>query len=96
MGASTSFAPFSAEPFILTAPALFPGAERPSGWNGLVYFRFHGSPVIYRSDYADRLDAISRQLAKAAAKEVWCIFDNTVQNHALANALALAGMLRSR
>lgn len=77
-------------------PALFPGADRPSGWTGLAYFRLHGSPVIYRSDYSDRLDAISRQLAKAAASEVWCIFDNTVQNHALANALSLAGALRSR
>ena len=77
-------------------PALFPGADQPSGWGGLAYFRLHGSPVIYRSNYADRLDTISRQIAKAAATEVWCIFDNTIENHALANALALAGSLRSR
>ena len=77
-------------------PARVPGADQPSGWDGFAYFRLHGSPSIYRSDYADRLDAISRQVKKAAGAEIWCIFDNTMANHALGNALSLAQRLRSR
>lgn len=77
-------------------PALFPGADRPAGWKSLAYFRLHGSPVIYRSDYTDRLDEIFQSLTQAAGKEIWCIFDNTTENHALGNALALSERLRSR
>jgi uncharacterized protein YecE (DUF72 family) len=77
-------------------PALFPGADRPSGWEGFAYFRLHGSPDIYRSDYADRLDAILQRLTDLDRKEVWCIFDNTAEGHALGNALSLSERLRSR
>lgn len=75
-------------------PARVAGADRPSGWSGLAYFRLHGSPEIYRSDYAGRLDEISRRLKRAAAPRIWCIFDNTMESHALGNAVALAAMFR--
>ncbi len=77
-------------------PALFPGADRPSGWEGFAYFRLHGSPDVYRSDYADRLDAIRQLLAGHDGGEVWCIFDNTAQGQALGNALSLSERVRSR
>ncbi len=63
------------------------GASR--RWEGLVYYRLHGSPVIYRSSYEDaRLEAYADALRGEAAP-AWCIFDNTASSAAAANALAL-------
>lgn len=75
-------------------PARFPGAEDPAGSRSLAYFRFHGSPEIYYSDYLpEALAAIRPRLeAEREAGQVWCIFDNTAQGHALGNALAFAGI----
>jgi len=73
-------------------PALVPPAAVPGGWAGLAYFRWHGVPRVYYSDYdAESLDRIGRQLQAAAASgaEVWGIFDNTAAGHALGNALAI-------
>ena len=57
-----------------------PGAGEPAGWNGLVYYRWHGSPRTYYSKYDDvALTALQRRLdisLKSNAK-AWCIFDNT-------------------
>lgn len=75
-------------------PARFPGAGEPAGSKHFAYFRFHGSPTIYHSDYPlAALEDIGRRLRGAHAAgthEIWCIFDNTADGHALANALALA------
>jgi uncharacterized protein YecE (DUF72 family) len=76
-------------------PAGSPRAARPGGWQGLRYFRLHGSPVKYRSSYSD---AYLRELAEVAGNpgkstETWVIFDNTAQDHALGNALALTKLL---
>ena len=68
----------------------------PSGWPGLKYWRLHGSPRIYHSDYGqDALEQLARQISVAAAEgaSVWCIFDNTASGAALGNALALTGLL---
>ena len=73
-------------------PAPVAGAGEPGGWNGLAYYRWHGSPRIYYSDYAElaltalgqRLDARRRQ-----GVPTWCILDNTASGAALGNALAL-------
>ena len=47
-------------------PARAVGAERPGGWGDLVYYRLHGSPVIYRSSYDDgRLASIAPKLTPA-------------------------------
>lgn len=74
-------------------PPRAEGGDRPAGWTGLKYYRLHGSPAVYRSDYDDgRLSALAEGLAERSG-EAWCIFDNTVAGHALGNALALAGML---
>jgi uncharacterized protein YecE (DUF72 family) len=67
-----------------------PGADRPGGWRGFCYFRWHGSPVMYRSDYGPaRLAALAARLTP----DDWCIFDNTAAGAAAPNALALRGML---
>lgn len=62
---------------------------------GLAYFRFHGRPRIYYSDYDEEaLDEIARALRAAAeASAVWCIFDNTAEGHAVANALDVQRLL---
>lgn len=78
-------------------PAPVPGAGEAGGWKGLVYYRWHGSPHIYHSDYdaaaltalRDRLEENRRHRAPA-----WCIFDNTASGAALGNALALHADLR--
>ncbi|PBB81638.1 hypothetical protein CK218_08300 [Mesorhizobium sp. WSM3879] len=78
-------------------PASVPAASAPGGWHELAYFRFHGAPHVYFSDYdAGRLLKISAQLADAGASatEVWCIFDNTARGHALGNALAVDAIMR--
>jgi uncharacterized protein YecE (DUF72 family) len=72
-------------------PVLWPGANEPGGWPGLVYFRWHGQPRKYYSDYgADCLAKLEAAVAAARAKQVWAIFDNTAHGHALGNALAIA------
>ena len=76
-------------------PAPVEGAGQPAGWSGLAYFRLHGTPRIYWSDYPEeRLREIRRQLDEAnnAGAQVWCIFDNTAESHALANAATVAAM----
>jgi len=71
-------------------PALCEAAARPGGWRGLSYWRLHGSPRMYRSRYADRIDAYARGLqAEAALCQTWCIFDNTASSAAASDALAL-------
>lgn len=65
-------------------------ASQPGGNPELVYWRLHGSPQIYYSDYdAGFLDVLAARLARSEAKESWCIFDNTALGYATANALAL-------
>jgi uncharacterized protein YecE (DUF72 family) len=76
-------------------PAPSPHAAVPGGWNGLVYYRLHGSPQIYYSAYPEEfLDSLIRKLSAAShAVPVWCIFDNTASGAAIENALALLARL---
>jgi uncharacterized protein YecE (DUF72 family) len=78
-------------------PARVAGAGEPGGWNKLAYYRWHGSPRIYYSDYgAAALAALRRRLEddRAHASSAWCIFDNTTSGAALGNALELARSLQ--
>jgi len=83
-------------------PARWPMAAVPGGWLGpagdgaqaVVYHRWHGSPRVYYSAYADdwlqaRASALKR-LAHAA--HPWCIFDNTASGAATADALRLRAL----
>jgi uncharacterized protein YecE (DUF72 family) len=77
-------------------PPRWPGGELPGGDGACAYFRMHGAPRIYYSDYdAARLQALAAQLSACAltARDVWCIMDNTALGHALANALTLKARL---
>ena len=79
-------------------PALTPAAAEPGGWNGLVYYRLHGSPRIYYSDYStEYLNSLAQKLKNIATGSVptWCIFDNTAEFAATGNALDLLKKLRA-
>jgi uncharacterized protein YecE (DUF72 family) len=71
------------------------GADRAGGWDGLVYYRLHGSPRMYWSRYdAAFIDATSRAILNLPpSTEVWCIFDNTAAGAAIDNACELRARL---
>jgi uncharacterized protein YecE (DUF72 family) len=63
--------------------------------NPVLYFRLHGVPVLYKSDYplsflANLKDAIGKQ----KAKEVWIYFNNTWGTAAIENAKFLMDITR--
>jgi uncharacterized protein YecE (DUF72 family) len=80
-------------------PVCAPGAGEPAGWEGTVYFRLHGSPRMYFSEYdhgyltdlAGRIDRARR--AHEVAGPVWCIFDNTGLDAATVNAAEVLQLL---
>ena len=81
-------------------PARVPAAALPGGWRGdgsagLAYFRWHGSPRMYRSAYLpERLAGFAQQAAHASAQgDCWCVFDNTAEGAAAADALSLSELL---
>jgi uncharacterized protein YecE (DUF72 family) len=77
-------------------PKGSPLAVRPGGWAGLRYFRLHGSPRTYYSEYTKAaLDkwAASIREAPRATQQTWVIFDNTALGHATENALTLRALL---
>jgi uncharacterized protein YecE (DUF72 family) len=71
-------------------PARVPEAALPGGWPGLRYYRLHGSPRMYYSEYdPDFLADLAGKLMADEAVETWCIFDNTTSGAATSNALTL-------
>lgn len=77
-------------------PAPVDGASEPGGWRGLAYYRWHGAPRIYYSNYGDAaLGALAARLAADRASNIpaWCILDNTAAGSALGNALALTRLV---
>ena len=74
-------------------PAEFPPPRCPAETIGWSYFRLHGSPRIYYSDYEPARLARDRRRDCAAPRRrepnAWCIFDNTTLGAATGNALAL-------
>ena len=78
-------------------PAPWAGAGEPGGARRLAYFRLHGQPRKYYSDYDESSLASLRAQVSAALKrasEVWVIFDNTALGHALGNALSVSEAMR--
>lgn len=76
-------------------PAICDAAAKPGGWPGLRYWRLHGSPVVYRSSYRDRVgDYAAKLLEGDQAADSWCIFDNTASAAGAGDALALQQAMR--
>lgn len=72
------------------------GGDQPAGDRRLSYWRLHGAPRMYYSDYdaATLASIASRLRAECRRSEVaWCIFDNTALGAAQANALVLRELL---
>jgi len=84
---------------VAASPSRFGVDAQPGGWQGLVYWRLHGEPQIYRSaygcDYLQRLAARLQQ-REDAQQPAWCIFDNTASGAALGDALATDAWLHGR
>ncbi len=80
-------------------PKGSPLAAKPGGCNTLRYWRLHGAPRTYYSEYSTESlkqfadSAASGDPRRTAATEMWIIFDNTALGHATSNALELQRML---
>ena len=77
-------------------PATVPAAAKPGAYADLAYYRLHGSPRVYYSSYrSEELAALAARIRKDIARgdDVWCIFDNTAEGAAQANALTLQALL---
>ena len=75
---------------VLADPQVAAAGRVPGGFAGLVYVRLHGSPRMYYSAYPPAvLDALVVRLDAAARSgaSAWCIFDNTAEGAAVADAL---------
>jgi uncharacterized protein YecE (DUF72 family) len=76
-------------------PAPVPEAAIPGGWDKLIYYRLHGSPRMYYSEYTKPfLHSTATTIAsQQKTAEVWCIFDNTASGSALGDAQNLNHLL---
>ncbi|QJI40838.1 DUF72 domain-containing protein [Pseudomonas sp. ADAK2] len=77
-------------------PSPITGGTTPGGWSGVRYWRLHGSPRIYYSDYdLGRLQVLAQRMRSSMEEgaETWCVFDNTASGFALGNALSLRALL---
>lgn len=79
-------------------PSPLPNGDVPGAWPGIRYYRLHGSPRIYYSNYEKPwLEDLARTLhPQADGVPTWCIFDNTASGAATANALELQRMTSQR
>jgi uncharacterized protein YecE (DUF72 family) len=79
-------------------PPRAPRGAEPGGWDGLAYFRLHGSPRVYYSSYDDAfLDRLATRIGALRRRRVpcWCIFDNTTLGAGTGNALSILERLAS-
>jgi uncharacterized protein YecE (DUF72 family) len=76
-------------------PAVVPAAAQPGGWRGIAYYRLHGSPRRYWSDYDPARLAQWAQHLRALPRgtTAWCVFDNTASGAATGNALRMLQLL---
>jgi uncharacterized protein YecE (DUF72 family) len=80
-------------------PSISAEAAKPGGCGKHAYFRWHGSPRMYYSEYDERsLGQLAEQIRFHAqsAESVWCIFDNTALGAAQKNALEMMQRFETR
>ena len=77
-------------------PAICETAAAPGGWKGLSYWRLHGSPVIYRSSYSNRIPQLAESIlaSSAGVRDTWVLFDNTASAAAMRDALDFGRTIR--
>ena len=76
-------------------PKGSPLAAIPGGFSHVHYYRLHGAPRTYYSDYTEpQLNTLAQTLRDTPPTiSLWVIFDNTALGHATANALRLTHQL---
>lgn len=77
-------------------PPRVPEAALPGGAARWRYWRWHGAPRMYYSDYDEpTLQALAAQVRQHTVPRQlpWVIFDNTAHGHAVANAARLQELL---
>jgi uncharacterized protein YecE (DUF72 family) len=74
-------------------PKGSPAAAEPGGAPQFAYYRLHGSPRTYYSNYEDTvLSGLAANVKKVS--NAWVIFDNTAMSHAYPNALTFQRLLQ--
>jgi len=77
-------------------PAITAEAAIPVTQQGLAYWRLHGSPRIYYSDYSpDFLARLASKTQDFRAASTWYIFDNTASGAAIGDALLFQQLVTS-
>jgi uncharacterized protein YecE (DUF72 family) len=73
-------------------PKGSPGAAEPGGAMHFAYYRLHGAPRTYYSNYeAPFLSGLAAKIQ--TLKNAWVVFDNTALSHAYPNALSFQKLL---
>lgn len=92
--AATDLMEFHRIALVAADPAINPAGTVPGGWNGLYYYRLHGSPKMYHSNYPENyLRELADSTAAAGVRSIWVIFDNTASGAAVGNGVFLKGIL---
>lgn len=79
-------------------PSPFPDGKHPGAETSFCYYRLHGSPRMYFSNYSQ---ATIQRYAKEMqsfkhAERIWCFYDNTASGSAIPNALSLLASVHKR
>jgi uncharacterized protein YecE (DUF72 family) len=75
-----------------------PAASVVGGARDVRYWRWHGAPRIYFSDYGEEaLRALADAVlaGTSARSHAWVVFDNTAHGHATANAAAFRDLIKA-
>ena len=76
-------------------PTSIPEAKVPGGSQSFAYYRLHGFPRMYYSEYSEEaILSFASCVQSETSGDVWCIFDNTASGAAAGNALRLMAVAR--
>lgn len=75
-------------------PAIAEAAVGPGGCLDWAYWRLHGSPRMYYSEYGPARVASLASQVELRGVDAWCVFDNTASGAATLDALRLNEKLR--
>lgn len=77
-------------------PARYKADRSPGGDKDFIYYRLHGSPKIYYSEYSTEfLKNLSKEIKNNNAKDTVVIFDNTASGAGIKNAIELKKLIEN-
>ncbi len=92
--AATDLLEFHRIALVAADPAVNPAGTVPGAWDGLYYFRLHGSPEMYHSNYSENyLRELAGSITAAGVRSTWVVFDNTASGAAVGNGRFLKGLV---